>query len=502
MLVLLGTFQLSLLGVGAYSYQDEVRYKSAVNALEYLSHGDARNAVVEIARMGGRPGETLIKMIPAALQVVPHLFGITPANPRSLLIPTAGNVVMSLGIVFLLYRIALLVLGGDTAVAVVVAAVYSLLINTSVYARHLFSYDWSLVIAMYALWLAVSRPPTLRNAASAGALSAFAVTVYPGYYPLAGIVGVALASRMSDPRALGRTAAAFSGGVAAVLLPTELLSRLGGHSYFLEARELTATITLGSFDEGWLFLPRYLRDVEGYTGLVLGAGLIVYAARVVVTLRREGRLRPVDWLVLPAIAAWTWEAVCASNLHWMVLYGRLIHPWFLFLTLALGDAMLWLRRGTPRLVAGVAVVLVSAIAWAPSAAAYRRLSYPADVAYQLGADTGRIAERDMPCELEPWGILYRYASPPPVNRATGEPYTNASNFFLVNFCFGLPKAGAFTAIAAPPGGRLVSEGPHFLTFPAYGFEGCRPEDRRELIARHYTVRAYRTPDAATTAGDR
>ncbi len=161
-----------------------------------------------------------------------------------------------------------------------------------------------------------------------------------------------------------------------------------------------------------------------------------------------------------------------------------------------------LRRRAARAAVCGAVVLTAVVSWAPSAAVYRRLAYPADVAYQLGADTSRIAERNMPCELEPWGILYRYASPPPLNRSTGAPYSREANYFLVNFCFGQPKPGAFEAIAPPPDARLAYEAPHFLTFPAYGFEGYRPEERRDLIARRYTVRAFRTPEAASTAGDR
>jgi hypothetical protein len=502
LLALLAVYQLSLLGTGTYSFQDEVRYKSAVNALMDFVHGDLHGGVFEIARMGSRPGETFVKMIPAALQFIPHVFGITPANPRSLLIPTAGNVVMSVAIVFLLYRIALLTFEADTMIALVVAIVYSLLVNTSVYVRHLFPYDWSLVLLMYALWSVLSGSATPRHAVVIGVLAAFAVTVYPGYYPMAGVVGIVLVGRTDGARTAVRAAVAFALGCLAVLAPVELLSRLGGFSFVLGARELTTTITLGSFEEGWAFLPRYLRDVEGDAGALLGVGFVVYAARAAVTIWRERRLRPIDWLVLPAVAAWMWQAAGASQLHWMVLYGRLIHPWFLFLTLALGDAILVMRRGALRAAVCAAVVLTALVSWAPSAAAYRRLAYPADVAYQLGADTNRISERHMPCELEPWGILYRYASPPPLNRDTGAPYSGDANYLLVNFCFGQPKPGAFEPIAAPPGARLVYEAPHFLTFPAYGFEGYRPEERRDLIERRYTVRAFRTAEAASTAGDR
>ncbi|MBI3491206.1 MAG: hypothetical protein HY047_05400 [Acidobacteria bacterium] len=505
LLVLLGAYQGSLLGVGAYSFQDEVRYKSAVNALVDFSHGEVRNGIVEIARMGGRPGETLVKMIPAALQFVPHAFGITPANPRSLLVPTACNVLASLAIVFLLYRIARLVFDGDATIALTVAAVYSLLMNTSVYVRHLFPYDWSLCLAMYALWLALSREVTPRLAVGVGMLGAAVVTIYPGYYPMSCILALVLFGRArhaSGTRAAMRMIGAVALGVALVLAPTEMLSRLGGHSYVLESGGLTTTITLGSFDEGWLFLPRYLRDVEGYTGAVLAVGFIVYAARLGVSLRRGRALRPIDWLVLPAVGAWTWQAVCAYHLHWMVVYGRLIHPLLLFLALALGDALLSTRRGTLRSAACAAAVVVALLSWAPSAAAYRRVAYPADVAYRIGVDTRRVAERDRPCELEPWGLLYQYTSPPPLNAATNAPYSSASNYFLVNFCFGLPKPAPFTPIPAPRDARLLYEAPHFLTFPAYGFEGCRSEERRELAARRYTVRAYRTADRAATAGDR
>jgi hypothetical protein len=498
-LVIVGAYQFSLLGVGAYSFQDEVRYKKAVNALVELRGGHLRGWLTQIVALeDGRPGEAVVKMVPAALQFIPHAFGVTPANPVSLRIPTACNIIVSLGVVFLLFRMCLILCECDPAIAAAAAMFYGLLVNTSLYVRHLFPYDWSLCVFMGALWLVLSKRPTVALAALAGLFAASTVLIYPGYYLLCPLLGVALLARAPSPAvwaSRARLAVAFASAVAAVFLAVEITSRSVGHSYLKASRVLTGTITLGSFDEGWLFVPRYLIAVERAAGVILVIGLACYGARFVSEIARGTSVRPIHWLVLSVILAWMSQATMAYQLHFMVLYGRLIHPWFVFLVLAAVDALAWIRRDSLRRVVAFAAVIAAAASWLPSAADYYRLAYPADVAYRLGIDTARVAEVDMPCEMDMRGRPFAYSSPPALNAETGYPYTNASAYLLVNFCFGWPAGGEYQAVRPPRDARLLFEGPHFLTFPAYSFEGFGPEDRHDLVARRYAVRVYSLSDS-------
>ena len=96
----------------------------------------------------------------------------------------------------------------------------------------------------------------------------------------------------------------------------------------------------------------------------------------------------------------------------------------------------------------------------------------------------------MVCELTPGTS---YASPGPLNRTTRFPYGAGGDYVLVNFCQG-PPSGRFYVDA--PGYRQIFDGPHWLTYPAYGYEGFAPDARAEITRGGYRVQAY----ARDTAG--
>jgi hypothetical protein len=490
LLVVVGAFRLSLLGRGAMAFLDETWYYKSAQALQQLQAGHVSGAFEQIASTNGRPGAAVVHLIPATLQAIPFAFGVSPSNPWSLIIPTTLNVAVSLVALVLFFRVCLELFDGDRWIALTAVAVYSLLINTNVYVRHVLPYDWALAVAVYALWLAVLRRPNARTAFRIGLLAGSVVAIYPGYYMLAGIPGVVLVGQAATAgwEQRWRVAAAFAGGAVAVAAAFECVCRLGGISYVASVMTLGRTITQGSFDEGWVFLPKYLIQVERYTGAALLVGTAVYVARAGSALAQGVFPRRIDWLILPALAAWLCQAAGSSQGHTMVLYGRLVHPWMLFLVLALADAVAWIRPGGARLSICGAAVCTAVVSLGTEAPAYYRLAYPADVLYTLGINTAMLPASHMRCELDP--VYYSYASPAPLNRRTGYPYRRSADYLLINFCQGTP---AQQAQASPPIDRratMLYRAPHFMTFPAYGFEGLAPEHRRLMRERAYEVIVY------------
>ena len=491
LLAVVAVYRLTLLDRGALAFVDETGYFKSVMVLQALGAGDLRGALSHIATNFARPGATLMQLPVAALQAIPFAFGVAASNPRSLLIPAVFNVIISLATLYFFFNICV-VLCGDAAAALTAAVVYALLVNSNLYVRHMLPYDWALCAGICAMWLGVTRRRTAWLAAGTGLLAGAMVTIYPGYYPLAPVLLIAIAGQAwSDgPRRAAQFATEFAVAVAMVIAATELLCRAGGVSYVGNARALSRTIAMGSLDEGWTFLPAYLVQVERLSGLALLAGTAASLWRAASGLRRRA-LRPIDWLLLPALAGWAWQA--ASSAHWqsMVLYGRLIHPWMLFLAWALGDAIAAIDRAALRTAACAAVVTGAVMSWAPSARAYYRLAYPSDVLYSLRIDTTRLLPDRMRCELVPGTS---YASPGPLDRATRYPYTGATNYVLINFCQAL---GLQTSPPPPTTGAEIGEGatlydgPHWMTFPAYGFEGLPPAARDAMTRNGYRVRAYR-----------
>ena len=174
----------------------------------------------------------------------------------------------------------------------------------------------------------------------------------------------------------------------------------------------------------------------------------------------------------------------------MVLYGRLIHPWMMCMAWAVADMLTAIEPVRLRRLAGVSIVTLAVASWLPSAWQYAHLAYPADVLYTLGIDTTRLDPAQMRCELTEGTS---YASPGPLDRRTRYPYTEASNYVLVNFCQGPPSLPRPAGVTTVQHGTLLFEGPHWLTFPAYGFELMGPTERAAMVETDYRVAAYRVP---------
>jgi hypothetical protein len=487
LLVVVAAYRLTLLGRGATAFVDETLYFASVIALQALAGGHLRAAAEAVTIARGRQVAAILQLPVAALQAAPSAFGVPASNLRSLLIPTAVNVVVSLAIVWLFFRISV-VLSRNPWASVTATAAYALLVNTNLYIRHLLPYDWSLLVGVVAVWLMVTRRATARLAFTIGVAGGVIVGLYSGYYLLAAVIGVAFVIRLV-PRGwwpVCQGSAAVAAGVAIVVVALEVVCRAGGVSYIESSRILGRSINLGSFDEGWTFLPAYLWGVEGVSGALLLVATVVGLVRAGARVWR-GVATDIDWLLLSALLGWMAQAALSANARAIVLYGRLIHPWMFFMALALGDAVATIRRETIRRVVCGLVWLAAVGSWSMPARAYYRLAYPPDVLYSLRIDTTRLPPDRMVCELTPGTS---YASPGPLDRQTRFPYTSDTNYLLINFCQGPPSHRAFIEINEPQ----LFDGPHWLTFPAYAFEGFTPAAREEITRNGYRVRAYRIMD--------
>jgi hypothetical protein len=489
LVVVAAAYRFSLLGHGAQAFVDETFYFTSVKALQSVSSGDIRGAIVDLSMARGRNGTALLQMPVAALQAIPAHYGVPASNLRSLLIPTACNVFVTLLSLYLVFEIGRVLCANDAA-ALAGAAVYAFLTSTNLYIRHLVPYDWALCVGLLALWLAVTRPQTRGLAVVTGALTGAVLTLYTGYYPLCGVVGVAILWEAWESRERGDAlpfALVFAASAGAVILAMEAIFRLGGLSYIGSLRGVRRDISFTSFGDGWSFLPEYLLDVERLSGLVLILGAIVYVWNGGIRLAR-GILRPIDRVMLPMLVAVAAQAASSIYLHAIPLYGRLIHPWMPFLAWMLADALTRVpeRRRTQGYAGVAAAALVS---WTAAAWTYLPLRYPPDVLYAMGIDTTKLAADRKLCELYPGTS---YASPGPLDRTTNAPYTNDDGYVLLNFCQALPEVPRPRVTETiPASATRVFDGPHWMGFPAYAYEGLIEADRAAMRRENYRLQVYR-----------
>lgn len=493
LLVVTAVYRFSLLGRGALAFVDETFYFTSVKALQSIAAGDVRGAVADIATARGRNGAAVLQIPVAALQSIPARYGVPASNLRSLLIPTACNVVVTLLSLFFVFRIGIVLSGSDGA-ALASAMMYALLVSSNIYVRHVLPYDWALCAGLLALWLGVTRPNTPHLAVWTGLLTGALLTVYTGYYPLCATIGVTLlwnAWSSRERRDALTFGLVFALAAAASILAMELLFRAGGLSYLGSLRDVRRDISFTSYGDGWTFLPGYLLDVEKLSGLALILGAVSYAWRAAVRVR-QGSPRPIDRVLLPMLGAVAVQAVSSGSLHAIPLFGRLIHPWMPFLAWMLADSLAATPLGRPRTNAYVAVTAASLVSFAVTAREYWPLEYPPDVLYAMGIDTSDLpADRNL-CELYPGTV---YASPAPLNRITGEPYNRRrTDYVLLNFCQALPAVPRPKQPAAiPHGAAVLFDGPHWMTFPAYAYEGLTREDREAVGRDGYRMQVFKLP---------
>ena len=505
LLVLVLGVRLSFLGTGALTFPDEDRYYRSVEAVEALVYGgDLDGFCARLAETQGRPGDALWRVAPASLQVLAKvLTGVDVHDPASLLIPVSFNYLITLGSMLLFYRIGRLLLRHKPA-ALLSTLVYSCLVNTNLYVRHVFPYDAAMLCFFGAVYLAlrVQQQPergTVRACFGIGALAAFTFAVYPGYSFTVAVAGLLLVLRPLGWRSFFQTGFFYVLGVAAVLLLFELLVSVGGRSYYEDCLKLSVTIQQGDFEEGFSFLFNYLFEAEQSLGYLL-TGLGVLAGPVVLfrlfrgglTGPQIGALLRHNALFISMVLAYLAYAVNVYYLEKMVFYGRILHFYLPVLVLLLAKA-LCPPPGLRWQVVPLGVVAgIACYSFAVFARQYHSIVYPVAFLNQHAPEFegANVTSQDQNRTAD---ISDYYRVRGPLTDKPAQP--GRPNVVLVNLAFMYPiqDAGWCNEIKLPASYKLLYTGPHFLNLPAYPFEGFRASERAIIKRCHYQCQVYEQP---------
>jgi len=470
--IFLAIFRLSLTTQGHRFDLDERRYFWAIFFWNDILHGRFFDAVSCFFSVSARPGFILFSLIPSGLQILlVHLNLISTADMRFFDIPSIFNVFITLINSFLFYRILILVVS-NRGLAFVGVVIYSLLVNTNVYIRHLFPYDCSLLLFFIAIYLILKHQSRglldNRFAVMAGLLCALGSLTYPGYYALALVVAIFLASSFrSNPKVLLVYAINF----LSTILFFEILARLVGKSYLLDCSILSSTVNHGSFTEGFLFITRYLKDVEGLIGVVLLTLFMIYSICFLPKDHSSAK-----WLVLAAILMYSLHAILGLVFFKMVFYGRTLHLYFPFMIFALVRVLTFIPLQRWRSWAAGVLLACSIISFIPFAYTYGQLSYPHDIFFKY---LSRIPEDK---------ILW-IESDKKVDPAIYKNY--AAVAVNLKAYFGVKET--YVSTVRPSNMVLVVDKPHPLNFPSYTFENYTPEERKLLKERKYRMMIFVNP---------
>ena len=293
---------------GLFFNPDEYRYHRAIDFLHQLKSGEVREALLMFYKYADHNGYMVIAAVPAALQGVLDVMGIPPERSMKLAAMMLSLFsVANLALVFAIARRT----GRSKKEALLAMFLLAASCTMYRYSRHLLPYDISIFFALLTIYL-------VHGSRSAKALfgcgvSAFLVFMtYNAFWTLSGLVLVyALVQLLAGEK---KQFAWVVGGFLLLPLWQFVMAELLGYSYLQSLSNFSATITQGTWSEGWWLGWAYLWHSEHTLLLVwaLGIGLLLAS-------RLE---RSVLYWLLLVVAMYLLLVLGSVVLQKFVVYGR------------------------------------------------------------------------------------------------------------------------------------------------------------------------------------
>jgi len=481
-----------LLGRGYLSNPDEYRHVASQDAIEFLKKGEVKSAVKQLFEVQGRPGLALVGMIPAAFQnIIANALKVGYNGHEAAWVIYIYNFIIFLFILLLLFKISSQV-GLSREIGLTVVLLYSLSINGYIYLRHIFPYDFSLLLLLLAFWYFLSKKAiwNLKHGFVFGFIAAFAFIVYPGYFPVVMALGLFFVLSVysgSGLKLLLRHSLISAAGGVFLFAIFELLAQYCGVSYLLDAKQLSGTITQGSFEESFSFIFKYLWQAEFPLGILYLVSLFTGIFFLVQDFKTGSNV-DTSYLYLCLFIGFVIYAALGQFFHKMVFYGRLVHQFYPFLALLFGYSIHKIFLSKPKWPAATATgisAIVILLLSLPNHFVFADMHYPRE-----------IMDKVKPFESKYQIVSYCERQSHIDNSAVINKDTSTQakpKLYLINCCYptGPDLPGDFSGFNAPDSSSVILSYDHFINMTAYQFEGGNIEQRAQYRKNPLYLQAYK-----------
>jgi len=476
--------KLKLIGVGFFSFHDEHRYYSSVSVLVNISTGEYQQAIKNIFATSGRPGEVIVRTIPALFKVIIPKFTVPGNIPMFLF-----NFLIFCLILIVHFKFSKLFLK-DTFLALISVSFFGCLTNAYIYIRHAFPYDISLLFFYYVIYkvskLSSEGSISYKQSYILGLISFFGFSVYPGYYSLLFLIGGLLLFNNLTINPLNQKLKQLSffilGNISCLLL-FESLSIVGNMSYINESVKLSGTIIQGSFEESFSFLFKYLIQVEHIQGIIIMLGLLAFYFYILkIIVRGEKQYFQFEILVFSLLLiSYLIYASLGFFFHKTVFYGRLLHQYMPFITI-------FCVFGINELVKAVKLkkelifyflIFIMFAGFITNIYRLTKIAYPNDVI--LNTKTN-YPDRN---------IAYFFEYNDVWNKLDSN-IKSESDLILVNAAIYYPlnETEKYKPYLAADEYNLLFSKPHYINFKAYQFEGFSIQERKNIKDFNLIIKLY------------
>jgi hypothetical protein len=393
-IVLITVIKLELIGTGFMAFPDEVRYCQSGIAFQDLSNLKLFAAGKAIASTQGRPADALLNLIPITLQyITAHIYNLNYYESQNSHIVFICNFIIYCLILLVHFRFSKLLLN-DSYLALASVVLFSTLTNSYLYLRHALPYDMSLLIFYLVIYKIViyteENSLSFKKSLLLGICSFFGFLVYPGYFPLFVVALFILffykLSKEDFFKKLYYSSCYIVGSILCLII-FEKMSRFVGGSYILDAIGLSKTINQGSYEESFVFILKYLFEVERLTGIILLISLLIYCFLMVYQIKNK-TFKQHSLIMLLGIAFIGMYLTYASAgyfFHEVVFYGRLLHQYFPFICIfsiyAINELLTKITRKPELILFLISIIFI--VNFGFNLINYNSFFYPRDICWQL-----------------------------------------------------------------------------------------------------------------------
>ena len=466
-------FKIFYIGVGAYGITDEWRYDLIFSLIESIKQGDYIKFCKTLVDTNGRPGELLIRLPFAIIQIIWYKISGQPVS-HSNFIPQFFNYIVVLVNTFFIYRISFNSLASDKTnhpklIALVSTLAYCALLNHGLYIRHLLPYDNALLCFLVAVYMLSEYKLRSYHYLLIGILVGFGFSIYPGYFLFVGILMSAVFIKSFFEKQLHHFFKLFLGAFT-ILFCWEFITRLGGYSYFNSLKTLASTITQGSFEEGLTYPVTYLLEVEQLIGLLLLASPAAYFI-----FRKQDEMFSYSYLVgILGLIFLIGYALQCFFFQKMVFYGRILHMFMPIFILSLSYFLLFLSNRLPNRAFYTMIFFLNIYAitdFLLKNKSFTEVAYPRDILLSYGID--KWVDMSM-TKIDAEKDIFMFELGYPAYRPL---QTDNIGFYFVNFAYFHPVLENYCAIQNY---KEILRILHFQSHYIYSYEGLSKREREYL----------------------
>ena len=486
-IILVTGIKLFLIGNGFLNFPDEWRHIASGHVLKHIQNGEFENAIQTIFSTQGRPVDTIIKTIPNSLQYISaKIFDLEYYESDNSYPLFLFNFFIFCLILLVHFKVSNLFLKNQIW-SLFSVLVFSCLTNSYMYLRHAFPYDCSLLILYYLLYKVLKITSedsfTSKKVYFLGFFAFTGYLSYPGYflfYAMLGLIFFFNNLNFDKSKIITRIkcSAVYVLGSLTCLAIFELISRSVGVSYLESSRELSGTLNQGSFEECFIFLFKYLLEIEKLTGVLLIFGIIFFTYLVFKTLSTKKRINSLQKVFI--ITAFILLLFAGAGFYFqkVVLSGRVIHQFFPLICTSSAYCLSILfanKRKYKIVILPLSILII--FNFLVQFVEYKNYSYPKDISWHFFKKYYPREFTDV-CEMgNSWSIM-------PITNSELEKFSNQltdCKLEIVNSCTTYPfDLKTHTKHIKNEDETVLFSGMHYLNYKGYQFETYKIEERREI----------------------